>query len=284
MNTQEYKTNIGIHVFKHDSLDDSITDIRESLPINAVQIFTHGPRSLKQNAIDVERVIRACEGINLYIHSPYPINPWRGTNKCIDDTVQQFIMSNTLEAKGVVLHIPKIQPEDVVGPVVTLVKELNKKRVLKNQKIILEMKAVKCHPTMSYESPDKINRLINLLKMAGVEYSDVGICIDTAHIYAGGAEIKKYESSAEYCNRIEYPEWICLIHLNGNEYDAKKRAGDKHAIPFDSADKIWDSVLYENSGCKAFIDFAQRLDINVILEIKKHHTVNQVRSFLNLIK
>ena len=45
------------------------------------------------------------------------------------------------------------------------------------------MKAVTQHTTKSYESPDKINRLIQLLKKNNISTDDVCICIDTAHIY-----------------------------------------------------------------------------------------------------
>ena len=44
------------------------------------------------------------------------------------------------------------------------------------------MKAVKQDEFKSYEAPEKINRLIELLIKDGMTASNVGICIDTAHV------------------------------------------------------------------------------------------------------
>lgn len=274
----------GIHVFKNGNMAESIIDTRCKLGINAVQIFTHGPRTLVPIKMDYQAVAKACSGINLYVHSAYPTNPWRGTEDAINGTIEQFKVSYILGSLGVILHIPKLDPPAVVKPIPDLVKALHTYKIMDGQKVILEMKALKSHPTMSYESPAKINRLIKLLKFNKLKPTEVGICIDTAHIYAGNAQIMSYDDAVDYCNAIEYPEWICLLHLNGNEYDAKKRAGDKHAIPLDGHDKIWNKLKYNTSGCKAFIQYAHKLNIDIIIEAKAHHSREQILTFLAVAK
>jgi endonuclease IV len=217
------------------------------------------------------------------VHSSYPTNPWNGKQEIINHTIDQFVSSKLLGSKGVVLHIPKLDPKKVSSTVKKLVEALNKKNILEGQKVILEMKAVKQHPTESYESPEKIDRLIEALKEDDIDESQVGICIDTAHIYAGKADIHTYAQGIEYLKKLKYPNWITLFHINGNVYDAKKRAGDKHAVPFDHEDKVWKGLEYKNSGCRAFIEYAVNKKIDLIVEIKDHHTYKNVNDFIKKI-
>ena len=255
------KMYLGIHVFKGNDIADSIKKARNACPLNAIQIHTHGPRSRNLIKHDYARIKKESKGLALYVHSSYPTNPWKNAEKInnkFTHTVEQFVSSRDIGSKGVVLHIPKIEPSVVAPPIKKLADVLLEKKLLDEQKIILEMIAVKQHETKSYESPEKINRLIEYLIAAGLTYEHVGICIDTAHIYAGKADIHTYASGLEYCRKLKYPKWIYLIHLNGNVYDAKKRAGDKHAVPFDHEDKIWKGVTYKKSGCRAFIEYAKK--------------------------
>jgi endonuclease IV len=274
---------IGIHIFKGNDMVDSIKSARKEYNLNAIQLFTHGPRDMHKVGHDFASIRDAGKGISMYVHSSYPTNPWNGDVNVFNHTVDQFRSSYDIGSKGVVLHIPKMGPDKIAVTIKYLVDILFEKGLLEEQKVILEMKAVKQHETYSYESPKKINRLIDALKLTGLTSADVGICIDTAHIYAGKANIHTYDEGVKYCNDIKYPEWICLIHLNGNVYDSKKRAGDKHAIPFDCEDKIWGDISYTNSGCKAFIEFAKKKGIDFIIEAKDHHTVEQVKTFIELV-
>lgn len=280
---EDVKEKVGIHVFKGDDMAESITEARKQCPLNAVQIFTHGPRNTKRVDHDYERIRDASRGIHVYVHSSYPTNPWNGKPAIFKHTIDQFSSSSQIGSKGVVLHIPKLGPEAVSKPIKTLVAALVKKNLLKGQKVILEMKAVNKHATQSYESPEKINRLIETLRDDGMTPDQVGICIDTAHIYAGKAEIHTYDEGLKYVNDLKYPQWICLLHLNGNVYDAKKRAGDKHAVPFDHEDKVWKGRSYKESGCRAFIEYARQKGIDFIVEIKDHHTYDQVNAFIEKI-
>lgn len=271
---------LGIHVFKGDDMAASIARAKLACPLNAVQIFTHGPRSTAEVKHDYPRVTEQTADLSLYVHSSYPTNPWSGRDDAFVHTIDQFVAAQMLGAKGVVLHIPLMEPL----PVVLVVKALSAALLalgIDDVKVILEMKAVKQHATRSYESPAKINRLVDLLVSEGLTRANVGICIDTAHIYAGKAKIRTYAEGVAYCAALARPEWVCLLHLNGNVYDAKKRAGDKHAVPLDHEDKVWEGCDYRDSGCRAFIEWAQRNDIDIILEVKDHHTFEQVNAFVD---
>lgn len=274
---------IGKHIFKSTDLVKSIEHDRTLFNLNAIQIFTHGPRSTVKVKHDYVNIKKVSSGLHIYIHSSYPTNPWLNTESSLLHTTDQFTSSHVLGALGVVLHIPKINPVRVTDSVEVLVNKLKSMAILKDQRVILEMKAVKQHPTDSYESPGKINRLIETLQGRGITSSDVCICIDTAHIYAGGANIHTYDDGISFITKLKYPEWIGLLHINGNVYDVRERSGDKHAIPFDHEDKVWKDCHYLKSGCRAFIEFARRYKIDFIVESKEHHTTDQLNSFIRLI-
>lgn len=271
---------VGVHVFKRGDMAASIGEARGVCPLDAIQIFTHGPRTMVRGVMDYAAVRGAAKGIRLYVHSSYPTNPWNGKRAVINHTLDQFRSSLELGARGVVLHIPKMGPDEVAAGVEGLVGELRRAGLMEGQRVILEMKAVRRHETKSYESPEKIDRLVEALVARGLGSGCVGICIDTAHIYAGGANIRTYEAGVRYLGALRHKGWVCLLHLNGNEYDAEKRAGDKHAIPLDGEDRVWRGVGYEGSGCRAFVEFARGHSIDYILEVKEHHTPRQIAAFV----
>lgn len=277
--------NIGMHVFKGKNMTQSIKENLDTYKFKVCQIFTHGPRSKNRTNIiysDVKNI-----NSKLYVHSSYITNPWGDIKKSreLSHTIDQFLVGQYINAKGVVLHIPKIDPVEVAMGTKIIADELKKNGVSlnNNYRIILEMKALKAHPTKSYENPKKINRLIKNLKKLKLTHREVGICIDTAHIYASQAQIRKYDETLKYLSELNN-NWIYLIHLNGNEYDSKLRAGDKHAIPLSKEDKLWGKTTYKNSGCRAFLEYAKKNKIDVIIEAKSHHKKTQILYFLRKIK
>jgi endonuclease IV len=268
---------MGLHVFKGKDMIRSIgLAMKTHKSLKTVQIFTHGPRNLARVKLDYDGIRALSDVVSIYVHSSYITNPWGKHG--FDHTIDQFDSTQKIGGKGVVLHIPKIKTADVVAPVKQLADILRDKKL--RPKIILEMKAVKSHATMSYESPEKINRLCEALAAAGLTPNEAGICIDTAHIYAGGADIRSYAAGIHYLRSLKHHDWICLIHLNGNEYDATKRAGDKHAVPLSKEDFIWKGMKYKDTGCRAFIEYAMHNSIDYILEVKDHHTDEQVNAFI----
>jgi endonuclease IV len=271
---------IGLHVFTNGDISASIEAARATFPLDAIQIFTHGPRFYNKLNHDYVAVKAASAGITTIVHSSYVTDIWKGETRLTNLAIDQFKSCKDIGGCGVVLHLPKKEPAEIVAGVKLLADELDKRPDLINQKIILEMKAVKKHATKSYETPDKINNLIELLQAAGLTSDRVGICIDTAHIYASKADITTYAEATEYVNALKYVDWICLLHLNGNMIPNTK-ARDKHAVPLGEDDFIWKDVKYEDSGCRAFIEFVRAHNIKFIVEIKAHHTNAQINAFID---
>lgn len=268
---------IGIHVFKKTLARD--LEFSKILELKACQLYTYGPRSLKQ--IDVDCKLINEYNLHVYVHLSHFTNIWALKPYTLKHLKEQIKAAKKLNAKGVIIHIPKIEPEEValgVKNIWTKVGSLFSKQF----KFILEMKSVREHETKSYETPKKINRLIDELKSQSISSNSVGICIDTAHIYASNAQITTYEQVNRYLSLLKYPQWITLIHLNGNEYEST-RAGDKHAIPLHPKDKIWGHITYRDSGCRRFVEYCKSQNIDLIVEVRNTHSKKDIKKFIDLI-
>ena len=277
----------GTHV---SAADDVVGNLSKMVAMfegaTTAQIFTHGPRNT--HAIIGHGKFAALKEyideskLHLYVHSTYVTNPWtRGAR-------QQFIWNHTKDqletaaaigARGLVVHLPLATPETIVAGLLPHMPEIIR---CAPTRFILEMKAVKSNLTKSYETWEKIHRLIELLRANGITSDNVQICIDTAHIYAGKAAIRTAEEARAWLADVD-PSWIALIHLNGNEYDAQKRAGDKHAVPHSGDDKIWSGVEWEDSGCRVFVEWCQQHRVDFVLEIKDKHLPSDVVPFMALV-
>ena len=276
----------GVHILKKDiSVNDTLKIYLDEFKnkLSSIQIFTHGPRSYKSNKIDYNEFKNKIEtnNLNLYIHTSYFSNVWNNKLQSFITTIHQFKLASTLKAKGVVLHIPKKNKEDIITGLKKLILELKRKKI--DVLILLEMKAIKQDPDLSYESPKKLDLLIKKMKKEGIKKKDVGFVIDTAHIYSGRQKIKTYNQAKKYMDDFKNKDWVRLFHLNGNQYNNDEKSRDKHAIPFDKTDQIWCNIKYNNSGCKYFTEYCKINNLDFILEIKNEHTIKNVKKFVQLL-
>lgn len=253
---------VGIHVGA--PIDDNLPLWFQTFPESVTaQVFLHGPHSKKLNNIDTDHIRKLAERYRIYVHSTY-----RTSFKDLDHIEDQFKAAAECGCAGVVIHIPLMDVNEVADKSQEIVQRGH------GCKLILEMKAVKPDTLKSYESPAKINRLVEALRVRGLTTDQVGICIDTAHISAGKQQIRKLVHAQEYLGGLQYPDYICLVHLNGNEYDGAVRAGDKHILPFrkniagdnEHRDTIWAGRKYFHSGCYAFLQWCRTHNKDVIIE------------------
>jgi endonuclease IV len=268
---------VEVNSGKH-GLAASIGEWANRIPISCAQIFTHGPYSTRCNVRGPKmRLVSEAAAANctrLWIHSSY----LTFLNKDLPHFHDQLEAGVTMRAQGLVVHLPRSTAPEIADMVAQSAQEI-KTAAKAGCRLILEMKALKQHPTMSFESPQKLAVLVRELEVRGFTPRDVGLCIDTAHINAGRAQITSYEEAVEWLREVP-AEWVALFHINGNQYDARVRAGDKHALPHDGTDTIWRGVEWARSGCRAFIEWAQAHRVDWILEIKDPHTPEDVEAFM----
>lgn len=322
---------VGVHATKISKvLDDktpaktltaAIAKEHKALDINTIQIFTHGPRNSKRNKINYKNVKKYIENneINLSVHSCYSsVGIWKVPydNYYVEDGVllsiydrdkpNELELDNTYRrsfsviedqlasayasgAWGLVLHITKHKPI-VISNIMKLLKHLAVKHKVK---IILEMVSSKaCDKT--YETPDKINELTNMIDTNGdsdLDSDDADSnadsdddadsnadvnnnldwwcwCVDTAHLHGAGVDIQSYDSMKTWISEIENKEKIKMFHLNGSS--AVLGSGkDKHEIAFTAEDNIWHGIDPDDSGLKAVVEFSSENDIVIICEINR---------------
>lgn len=272
---------LGVHVTKSSHVLDNKTSAKsmsaailrdtEALPINAVQIFTYGPQYLVPNKIDYEEVVACTKDLDVTVHSAYTTTGiWKVTpeNKSDDSSKKkldlfkaQMLSTKKVGAWGMVLHVTKEYPDNL-AKTMSVLKHIAKKAGVK---IILEMVALKADANRTYETPEKID---NLTTMIGASESWWGWCIDTAHIWGAGIDIKSYESMKEWLDALTYKKKIVQFHLNGSSANCGS-GKDKHEIAFSADDKIWHKVKPEKSGLRAIVEYAVKYNITIICEINR---------------
>ena len=271
---------VGTHTSKgkFKNMYSAIINNNSIAPSRATQIFTHGPRHNNRNNIDYEKMRLLSGVVKIFIHAPYTCFIFKGSDNAFDIMLDIFRAAQSCNSSGVIIHLPRASINVIVNNVVRLLKMLNDEQI--KTPIILETPSNKPHPTMSWESPEKLTRLINAFNSIGIDPNRIGLCIDTAHVYAGGAQISTRKDATVYLKGLPI-ERVYLFHLNGNEYKFPK-SGDKHAIPLSNLDAIWGCKKYKESGCFEFVDWSRSLGIPIIFEGKIHHSSDDVNSFIKM--
>jgi endonuclease IV len=279
---------VGTHVSKDKFKDmsDAIISRFVKMPSSAVQIFTHGPLKININnnaismneGIDIEKLKKISKQVNIFVHAPYTQNIFKDDKKSFDLMLDVMKTSEGFNSSGVVIHLPRGTVNTVLTGIKRLMDMMDEQKL--TTPIILETPSNKEHPTMSWESPEKLSILCKEMERAGISKSRVGICIDTAHVYAGGAKFATRNEAVKYIQYLPH-EWIKLIHLNGNEYEYPK-GNDKHAIPGSPDDAIWKGKKYNESGVFEFVELAKLYHIPIIFEAKSKHTISDIKAFIKI--
>lgn len=285
---------LGIHVSKTNEvfeskaakdISDAIERDTKMLGINAVQIFTYGPKMPIPNKIDIDAVKEKTTDIDLSVHSAYTSTGiWKvnNENKTSGDSKKrlgsiegQIKSCQSIGAWGWVLHIAKTYP-DVAAETMSIIKPIAKKY---NVILLLEMVASKADPNKTYETPEKIDNLTTLI---GPTENWWGWCVDTAHLWGAGIDVKSYASMKKWLDSVTYKHKILMFHLNGSS--AIRGSGkDKHEIAFGRDDLIWYGIKPQDSGVRAIVEFALAHNITIICEINRGNKKDYIAS-LNAIK
>lgn len=296
---------LGVHVAKISKVLDPPNKIRKSmydaiikdceiLGLNAAQIFTHGPRGYKRNIMDYKKLNKLSKNIHLSVHSSYPsVSIWKLKRKNLEEKNSKRILSHILDqlkiskeigSQGLVVHISRQTVEDIHETMKAIEPFVKKIGI----PIWLEMISSKAHPDLTYESPKKINKLVN--KLSDINSKIWGICIDTAHVYGSGLDISSKKQQDAWFSKLSKKSInkIRLFHLNGTESELGS-GKDKHAIGFSPDDNIYKKFKKnpEKSGIYSIIKFCKSNSIPVILEINKgaeNDTIELINIITNMEK
>lgn len=268
------------------TLTAAILEDANELQLSAVQIYTHGPRNFKVNGMDYPEVKKVLidNKIILVVHGSYvSAGIWKvneensGTANSkifISHIISQLKVCNELGAYGLILHLPKQEQAVVIATLKTKIiyKAILKFKVL----ILLEMVPVKngAESNIAYVTPNQINSLvrsIDELKLSNL----CGICVDTAHLWGAGIDVKSASSMKNWLSEIEKPNMIKLFHLNGSQNDTWNTGRDVHIIAFNEEDDMYSSKVNpsiedtKKTGVYPIIQFCMDLKIPIICEINR---------------
>lgn len=251
------KPHVGVHLSARD-----VPALTDRYQLTACQIFTVVPQMLKIVKYDEVALRRAAEaGLHIWIHSSYLVSPWGAKPYNVPFCIKQLRQQVAIAARGVIFHIPKVPASMLAARLKHLV--LNKPP---GSRIVLENNAVRPDMLSTYETPEKINALIDTFIHAGIPRRDIWLCFDTAHLYCSGVSFRTRVATEAWFARLKYPDRIACFHVNGN---ASRTYSDVHTIPFGTHDLIWGGatpVKWRESGAAVIHEFCQREKVDIILE------------------
>lgn len=250
----------NIYIGAHANREKTIIKTMESMTENGgncLQLFVSNPRSSSigniDNYLEIADDIKRYSAIHdfkIIIHSSYTINLARDfkngkravpINEChwIQLLIHELTISHLIDSVGVVVHVgkhttqsPEYGLENMRIAIVYIIETLQKNEI--KAKIILE--------TPAGQGTELLTNLDDFLAFYNGFSSDqkkyLGICLDTAHIWATGYDI--CEAYQMICNKNASD--LIVIHLNNSKV-AKGGNVDRHAMLFDKTGTIpYDSI------------------------------------------
>jgi apurinic endonuclease APN1 len=243
----------------------------------AAQIFLKSPMKVGkskflQKDCDIVKNYVAENNVYLVVHGQYIINfiktdnDW-ALNSVIDDikTLDQMVQDKS--KTGVIIHMGKNMNKDTIEKCIENfyknVKEVIDKTRECQVKLILETSTKTKNGNDIFHNIETFGKLKTYLKsnLSKEDYSRIGYCIDTAHVFASGYDIKTKESFEDFISLWDtHVNEITLFHLN----DSKVGLGccrDLH-------EQIGNGLIYSDNkdGLKSLLEFAQNNDIPIIIE------------------
>lgn len=278
---------VGNHVGKDgvgysESIKNSISRAAGcKVKMKCAQIFIIGPQNSKENIQDedIAQLSAITEtGFQIFVHSSYLSNPWGAKPAFGVHLIRRELeLADKFKSAGVVIHLANKPPETIAEMLPKLLEHNPKTR------LYLEIDSYKATEG-TYETPKKISQLFNQISSLCPQVkSKIGICIDTAHLWAAGTDISSYNSAKSYINAMltvcGYDEDMepedkvpIMVHLNDQIWSIGS-GRDKHApLAFGTIWGIYNNDLsnLKESGLYAFVELMlAHPDISFILERKE---------------
>jgi len=268
---------IGFHAHKgkHNLYSDAVREmcdiVREWAPCvrPAAAIFASGPRSTRViSQREIESLSRGTTSreFDILAHAGYMDLPWGSSNFAAARAVPLLNAITTIGALGVVVHPgPQFFSHRRAHEVFAELRDAT--RQYPETPMFIE--------TMS--SPAQFSdprALAAIFDIARDEGTRVGVCIDTAHVWGAGANLRTRESCAawldELGNNIPF-----AMHLNDSSR-ARGSLSDVHE-PL-GAGKIW----ADDDGYIAAIEWANEHGAPVIME-RTHDVIAAAQSDMKLL-
>lgn len=279
-----HKIIVGYHIYRNSrtpvaaqisSACDRIINIMRDCGISpdkvtpCISLFIDGPRhsniNISAQTIGEIRALTSARDICIIFHAAYGDNPWSPSAtenemkraKIIAHITHLAQICEQCGARGLVIHSSAAQLFDDHNPAMD---ELS--RAISHATVFVE--------TMSndarYASPEELNLAF---RATG---PNIGICIDTAHIWGSGAQISSRDEMSRWLRELD-PARPYAIHLNDSQL-ARGSHRDIHTTLGDG--QIWENMA---DGYTSAIEWAQERSVPIILERHNEGSVAAQRAF-----
>jgi deoxyribonuclease-4 len=265
---------IGVHNSTNGGILNVIKEV-DFLKTNATQFFIHSPRIWDISEIkksDKEKFRDEAKKLDIFpvvVHSSYLINPLSKNNETVEKSKKllKLEIENASEiADYYVLHIKENKNDGLEENIKNLIKFFKKSGLQNSIKILFE------NPASGLTS--EIKNLLRFYKSLR-NYSPVsGLCIDTAHIYESGYNIRIKDGVNRILDEIKDISIIKLIHLNDSKTSISSHT-DRHC-------DIGKGRLGID-GFENFFSFKELNEIPLILETPKK-TLNDDKKNLKVVR
>jgi len=245
-NTKKNKLKLGCHV---SIQPDIITGLKygESIDANAIQIFLGSNRSsslktkTKLTTTDITTINQYLKSSNmiLIIHSIYLLNlctapHTSGKVKYMNyNLLYDLEMGSKLGAKCVILHLGFKKDLPLEKAINNLIDNINYVLEKKPAGICL---AIETSAGQGSQIGYKLEELAEIWK--GIKHhgsKNVGICIDTAHIFVSGYDISTLNGCKTYLNEFNrFIGWkyITNFHINDSKYISGSRKDEHQGLTY----------------------------------------------------
>ena len=288
INSSDVKPLIGAHI--NSELDELINKAKiiKKNGGNIVQLFANKiSKKAKKYYNDFFLYLQSVN-MKCVVHSSYTINiaqNWDFHSWWLKQLISEIQIANSINAIGVVLHLGKqlnISKEVAINNTYTSLQYVLSKTKHYNIPIFLE--------TSSGQGSEMFSNIEDFgifFKKIKKITNNVGICIDTCHIFSAGYDIRGKSNITKFLKLFDSSiglENVKLIHLN----DSKNELGskiDRHAnYSKGYSGDISDISNIGDIGIKSikiFANFFKNLEVPIILETPVDNVINDLINVLD---
>jgi endonuclease IV len=267
---------LGFHIYKNgktmsQQIKHGLKRARDNgIAMECCQLFVIGPRTANETLSDVEKKAVKESILRKYVHGGYFDNPWGEKPEFSIHLIKKELeIADSIGATGLIIHLPKKGPKEIA--------EMLPKLIVREYTttLFLEIESVKAGKN-TYETGAKLMALYEAIEKVAQEHpqvANVGICIDTAHLWASGVDISSWEKARNWIEEVKgigFQRWV--IHLNDQKWE-RGSGRDEHApLAFGT---IWGNYnpemgekAIDESGLVAFLEWMDVDGVDAILERK----------------
>lgn len=238
---------------------EEITSHVESMGFSpTAQVFLREPSAFKDvhTADQLEQLGIWGKKHPLLVHSAFVSYPWSGAKSSLFNMGLEAALCRQVNATGYIIHLaPSTKDIRLLTAVLSR---------LAHSPFVVFFEINSAKPSaQSYHTPELLRDVFELIcDVASKHDVSVGLCVDTAHLFAAGVSFAEYDVARDWLKQTadllrEVP--ICF-HLN-DSYEVQGSGRDKHAGL--TKGNIWKE---DQGGIKAVMEFAAEHHTLVILE------------------